>query len=355
MLEVRTLRDGSQAPGEMAEEVADFLRSATRSLDLAQYDFHLEDEAAEIVGGALREAHDRGVAVRIAYDVGHPNPIPVPPPPEPDVTLIASLGVPHKPIAGEPDLMHHKYVVRDGEAVWTGSMNWTNDSFTRQENVVLRVGSQQVARAFTADFEQIWETGDVSRSGFVEPRTTSVDGTPVRAWFTPGHGEDLSARIARALGRATRRIRIASPVITTGAVLAALAQVAAQGRVDLAGVVDQTQMRGVVGEWSKSGNIHWKLPLLQRGLAGGFSGKRSAEWRPEGGLHDFMHAKVTVADDLVFVGSYNLSRSGEKNAENVVELESAELAETLAAYIDEIRALYPPAELETMQERPEPR
>ena len=34
------------------------------------------------------------------------------------------------------------------------------------------------------------------------------------------------------------------------------------------------------------------------------------------------------------------------NAENVVELESAELAERLAAYIDEIRVLYPEVELE---------
>jgi phosphatidylserine/phosphatidylglycerophosphate/cardiolipin synthase-like enzyme len=68
-----------------------------------------------------------------------------------------------------------------------------------------------------------------------------------------------------------------------------------------------------------------------------------------------MHAKVTVADDTVFVGSYNLSRSGEKNAENVVELESAELAERLSSYIDEIRALYPEAELGTLQDTPKPR
>ena len=29
------------------------------------------------------------------------------------------------PIAGVPDLMHHKYMVRDGESVWTGSTNFT--------------------------------------------------------------------------------------------------------------------------------------------------------------------------------------------------------------------------------------
>jgi len=352
VIEIRTLTDGGQTARVVADEVAAFLRAAKRSLDLAHYDFNLVGETAEIVGGAIREAHARGVAVRIIYDVGHRNPIPVPPPPEPDAQLIATLGVDHRPIAGVPDLMHHKYVVRDGEAVWTGSMNWTNDSFCRQENVVVRLVSEEVAAAFTADFEQLWETGSVERSGFVEPRTIGVDSTAVRVWFTPGNGEDLSARIARAIFRAKRRIRIASPVVTTGPVLGALAQVASEGRVDLAGLVDQTQMRGVVGEWGKSGNIFWKLPLLQRGLASGFSGKRSNEWRPEGGVHDFMHAKVTVADDIVFAGSFNLSRSGEQNAENVVELESPELAERLATFIDEVRALYPPAELAVPAEDP---
>ena len=78
-------------------------------------------------------------------------------------------------------------------------------------------------------------------------------------------------------------------------------------------------------------------------LAGSFSGKRSEHWLPTGSLHNFMHAKIVVADDVVFVGSFNLSHSGEKNAENVLELESPELAARLSAYVDEVRARYPAA------------
>ena len=61
-----------------------------------------------------------------------------------------------------------------------------------------------------------------------------------------------------------------------------------------------------------------------------------------------MHAKCVVADDVVFVGSFNLSRSGERNAENVLEIESHAIADTLAAFIDEIRARYPPATVPTL-------
>jgi len=71
-----------------------------------------------------------------------------------------------------------------------------------------------------------------------------------------------------------------------------------------------------------------------------FSGKRSTPWGI-GTVHDFMHAKVTVADDTVFAGSYNLSRSGELNAENVLEFTDPKIANRLADYIDEVRARYP--------------
>ncbi len=346
MIELRTYRQGGQTAADVAETIAEYLSGARRTLDLAHYDFHLAPETAEIVGGAITAAHERGVEVRIVYNVDHRNPIPVPPPPEPDATLILSLGVPHKAISGVPDLMHHKYVVRDGESVWTGSLNWTDDSFTVQENAVLAVDSTEVAAAFTEDFDQLWTRETVEQTGFVEPRTIGLDGTPARVWFTPGYGGDLANRIARAICRAKRRVRIASPVVTTAPVLGALAQVSSEEELDLAGLVDQTQLRGVVQEWHNNGNIFWKLPLLQRALARGFTGKHSSQWRPDGGIHDFMHAKVTVADDTVFIGSYNLSRSGELNAENVVELESPDLAERLAAYIDEIRVLYPDVELE---------
>ena len=307
-----------------------------RTLDLAQYDFNLVDEAKDIVVASIEAAAARGVKIRFLYNVDHANPIPVPPPPEPDVALIATLPVQGQPIAGVPDLMHHKYVVRDGASVWTGSLNWTNDSWSRQENVVAIVHSAAIAKAYRIDFDQLVATGDVMETGFVDPRWD--DG--VRVWFTPGHGEDLSARIAKLIRRAKRRVRICSPVITTGPVLGTLAQVIADGTVDLAGCVDMTEIREVVHQWTVNQNASWKLPLLEQVMAGPFSGKESTPYG-NGTVHDFMHAKVCVCDDTTFVGSFNLSRSGEKNAENVLEIEDAAIADRLATYVDEVRARYP--------------
>ena len=96
--------------------------------------------------------------------------------------------------------------------------------------------------------------------------------------------------------------------------------------------------RQVFRQWAENPRSRWKGPLLERCLVA-FHGKASTPYAP-GALHDYMHAKVTVADDTVFVGSFNLSRSGEENAENVLELRDAVLADTLAAYVDGLRARY---------------
>jgi phosphatidylserine/phosphatidylglycerophosphate/cardiolipin synthase-like enzyme len=345
-MNVITLTDGGQEPGTIANALHDFLSAATTSLDLALYDFKLGPGLEELVVDVIDEAGKRGVAVRLMYNADFRAPIPVPPPPQTAPEDIARLSVPTKPIAGIPDLMHHKYVVRDGSSVWTGSTNWTDDSWSREENVIVALDSPQIAHAFTLDFEQLWQSGNVEDTGTVEPRPVRVDGVEVRPWFCPGFGDALSHRIAKAIGRAKRRIRICSPVLTAAPVLATLAQVIADGKVDVSGALDQTQIEEVQVQWGPTGVASWKLPLLlQIVTSGRFAGKRSTPWGP-GTVHDYMHAKVTVADDVVFVGSFNLSHSGEQNAENVLEIHDPALAERLAGFVDGVRARYPVARLD---------
>jgi len=342
-IELETLTDGGQRPADVARGIAAFLADAQRSLDIAMYDIRSETDAGALVIASLLAAAQRGVAVRLVYDVAHPGPIPVPPPPETAPEAIEALPVPTRGIAGIPDLMHHKFAVRDGEAIWTGSTNWTDDSWSRQENVIVTVESREIAYAHTLAFGQLWERGVVQGTGKVDPRPEDVGGARVRAWFTPEHGEALSHRVAKHIGRARERIRVASPVLTSGPILGTLVEVVNEQRCDVAGVVDDTQVDQVFGQWRTNGVSAWKIPLLRRILEGApFSGKVSTRWQPDS-VHDFMHAKVVVADDTSFVGSFNFSRSGERNAENVLEIRDRGVADRLTRFVDEIRARYPAA------------
>jgi phosphatidylserine/phosphatidylglycerophosphate/cardiolipin synthase-like enzyme len=336
-VEVRTLIDGGQPAEQTAHALAEFFTAAEQTLEIAVYDLNLPPDLVAIVGDALRAAESRGVAIRLAYNLDHAKDVPVPPPPITNPETMEGLPFPTEAIPGVPDLMHHKYVVRDSSTVWTGSTNWTADSWTREENVIVTVDSPAVAARYREDFEQLWTTRDVARSGKVD--TAPVDG--MRVWFCPGRGEKLAHRIAKAIGSAQRRVRVASPVISSAPILATLAQVASDGKVDLAGVVDATQVAEVFEQWRENGNAEWKAPLLRTTLTRApFSGKVTTPYAP-GSVHDYMHAKVTVADDTVFVGSFNLSHSGELNAENVLELQDPQIANQLAAFVDEVRGRYP--------------
>ncbi len=336
-IELTTLTDGGQRAADIARLLSGFLAQAEKSLDLAVYDVRFETDAGGLVLASLLSAVQRGVAVRLLYNVAHPGPIPVPPPPETGPEAIESLPIDTRGVAGIPDLMHHKYVVRDGDAVWTGSTNWTDDSWTRQENVIVTMRSPKIAYAYSLTFDQLWETGQVANTGS-DPRPQRVNGAQVRAWFCPEHGEALSHRVAKHIGKARKRVRIASPVLTSGPILATLVEVLNESRCDVRGIVDDTQVDEVFHQWRTNGVSEWKVPLLQRVLEGAeFSGKASIPWTPES-LHDFMHAKVVVADDTTFVGSFNFSRSGERNAENVLEIADAAIADRMAAYVDELTA-----------------
>jgi phosphatidylserine/phosphatidylglycerophosphate/cardiolipin synthase-like enzyme len=316
--------------------IAGFLAPARVSLDLALYDVRVPGPAGELIAAALTQARDRGVSIRIAFNLDDTRWSRrgrfFPPPPHTQPEILRELGVPIKGIPGEPDLMHHKYVVRDGQAVWTGSMNWTTVSFTRQENVLLTVDEPAVVATYARNFEEIWGTGRIDETG-----AWDVPGV----WFTPGRGRELSQRIATAIGSARERVRIASPVLTAAPVIGTLAEVIAEGRLDVAGVSDGTQVANVFHQWRDNPHSRWKGPVLAQILSSApWSGKPSTPYAP-GTVHDYMHAKVTVADDTVFAGSFNLSRSGELNAENVLERRDAALAARMVEFIDGVRGRYP--------------
>jgi len=351
LIEVLGLDDcGNESDLSQAEmvagRIAGFIGQAEKSLVLALYDVRIPDPIGSIVADAFREAAGRGVKFRLAYnDVGDDkagNFLPaVHPPPETNPEILSQLPIETRPISGVPDLMHHKYMVRDEAAVWTGSANWSIYSWTRQENVLAVIESAALAREYLQNFEELWSTGDVGSSGRGDPNPLRAGDSTLRAWFTPGHGEALAQRIATRLGTAKRRIRIASPVLTSAPILATLAEYGDRpGGFDIRGVIDEPQTDRVFEQWART-RSKWKIPVLAKVLGSlEFSGKASVPWGTAE-LRNFMHAKVTVVDDTVFLGSFNLSRSGEENAENMVEIEDARVAEQLASFIDGICDKYP--------------
>lgn len=357
-LAVTLLGQGEQTGAEIAARLVDFIRSATRSLDMALYDFRLSDPLKKTVADALNERAAAGVAIRIAYDADKPEPPllaqGMDPAPPGTGALVQSLGFPYRRIGG-PKLMHHKYIVRDaptpdteaGNAdayIWTGSTNFTDDAWTVEENNILQIASPALARYYAQDFADLWRTGDIGTSGSfdTEPVTLAYAGTPVtaRVLFSPGRGMAIDNTVARLVIGARRRVRICSMLLNSGSLISALGDLLAAGQVTVNGVYDRTQMASVLIQWQDVPHNVWKIAAVRQIVAhAGLIGKNSTPYSPTT-IHDFMHDKVLVVDDTVVTGSYNFSRSAEFNAENLLILENAALAEQYSAYIDHLIAKY---------------
>jgi phosphatidylserine/phosphatidylglycerophosphate/cardiolipin synthase-like enzyme len=341
------LAEGEQTAEAVMSRLATFIGGAKRSLDFAFYDMRLSDTLKEQFSSALQQRAAAGVRIRICFDADKPlkpdlaaGQDPAPPGTS---AFVQSLGYPWRQIAGMK-LMHHKFIVRDADSVWTGSLNLTDDAFTLMENNVVEIHSAALASAFAQDFDQLWQkenfdnTGE-GGSGSV-PLSFSAQPATVRVMFSPACGLTIDKEIGQRVGSAQRRVRICSLLINSGTLIGVLLDLLRKGRVKIDGIYDRTQMLDVFQQWAEVPQNRWKIPALQEVISrAGLVGKNSTPYSPMA-RHDFMHNKILLVDDTVITGSYNFSRSAQYNAENILFIESAAAAERYSFYIDHLLEKY---------------
>jgi len=346
-LSVFFLAEGEQSVEDVMARLTDFISGAKRALEFAIYDMRFSGPLRTQLAAALRDRVEAGVEIRFCYDADKP--------PQPDLAagqdpapagtgaFVQSLGYPWRRIAGMK-LMHSKFVVRDGQAVWTGSANMTDDAFTLMENNIAEINSQPLAGYYAQNFEELWQKQNFEHAGDIltqpVPLTFSDQSATARVMFSPGCGLEIDAEIARRVRATQRRVRICSLLINSGTLIGELGNLLRRGRVAVDGIYDRTQMEQVYVQWQEVPQNRWKIGALQEIiLRAGLIGKDSTPYTPIG-RHNFMHNKVLVIDDTVITGSYNFSRSAQFNAENILFIESAPLAEVYSAYIDHLKSKY---------------
>jgi phosphatidylserine/phosphatidylglycerophosphate/cardiolipin synthase-like enzyme len=348
-LSVFFLAQGEQTADAVMARLTTFIRAAKQTLDLAVYDMRFSDPLRTQLASALHERAEAGVQIRFCYDGDKP--------PQPNVAagqdpapagtgaFVQSLGYPWRRIAGMK-LMHSKFILRDRQSIWTGSTNMTDDAFTLMENNILEIDSSALANYYAQDFEQLWEKENFDNTGNIQtvlvPLTFSGQTAEARVMFSPGCGLEIDSEIARKVRSAQHRVRICSLLINSGTLISELGNLLRAGRVAVDGIYDRTQMAEVYRQWQEVPQNRWKIDALKDIIARpGLVGKNSTPYTPTG-RHDFMHNKVLVIDDSVITGSYNFSRSAQFNAENILFIESAPLAEAYSNYVDHLKRKYGP-------------
>jgi phosphatidylserine/phosphatidylglycerophosphate/cardiolipin synthase-like enzyme len=345
----------SSQPQDVAGQLAGFIDAAVQSIDIAIYDFRLsEPSLVSTVIGALKQAADRGVTVRIGYDAGKPAAANAatfaaiqadPAPPGTGDFLNGQLGgtpVQLKPIQAGSQLMHSKYVLRDAATaqanVWTGSTNFTDDAWTRQENNIITVQNRTMAASYEVDFTQMWSTGTITGAGLRGSGHARPGGHALGWDFCPGDGPAINTALAARVRGAKERLVVAAMVLTSHEMLSALATAVGKG-IPLTGIYDSGQMDPIVKEWRTNPNdatvvADWETVSAQ------LHHKRSAPYTPTG-VHNFMHLKVLLADDVLTTGSYNFSANAEHNAENQLHTSDPAMVSAYVDYLAAVTATYP--------------
>src|ERR1700730_10778235 len=344
--------------GDVAGRIARFIGEARATLDIAIYDFRLRDDAAAIIADALRAQARKGVVTRIAYDHAtdpggdaisdasprHLEADKKPPGTDSFVRSFADVAQ-VKGITGYRVLMHNKYIVRDADtaeaAVFTGSSNYTNDSWGLQENNLLCLRSQQLASYYARDFNDLWSRGAiVDSTGCRDTGTVRVNDVPVAVAFTPGESPAVVQEIVGAITAARSRLYVASVVLSSGPILAALSEGIDRG-LPLAGLYDGPQMDQVESQW-KAAHVGADKVNTWEKVASRLVRKNSIPYdrHKPNQPHNFMHKKLVVADDVVVTGSFNLSNHAMGNAENVLLIRDQELAKKYEEYIQRLMSTY---------------
>ena len=299
--------------GGIDERFVQFADASTKTLDIAAYEFDLEN-----VAQAMTRAKARGVAVRMVTDSDTVNAT------RDEATQNALKIVRDAGITIVPDersaIMHHKFAVRDGEEIWTGSWNLTVGDTYRLNNNAVRMRSPELARAYTEEFETMFVQ---KKFGAGRPRgrvnePVQVGPMRVQVLFAPEDG--VAQRIAERITQATSQIRFLAFSFTHDGIGKAVLDRAKAG-VPAAGVFEKT---GSETRFSEFGT------MKQAGL----------EVYQDGNPY-VMHHKVFVLDGKTTVtGSFNFSDGADRdNDENTLIVDDPGFASTYLEEVERMLAL----------------
>jgi phosphatidylserine/phosphatidylglycerophosphate/cardiolipin synthase-like enzyme len=347
-LDVYFLSQRAKIDGHASQHLAQFIQGAKTSLLCAIYDL-----ADPSILKALKGAAGRlNTQLHIVYDAGKGKPAQ---PGDPNLSntgkLIKQAGLDAFATAVHVkggNLMHDKFLVRDGADVWTGSGNFTKGGLTLQDNNFLAITSAALAKVYTDDFHGLTHPNHASAHAAKNPRTApprphaavKAGGVTITPYFTTGVNEfeDAETAVVKALNGA-KKVRIAAMNLGDPGILQVLKARFEHAAADIQGVLDPSQMRSVMpppaGKSKQPASLFWFTKDTKR-----FVGAASHAF-VKSDNNNFMHNKLMILDDrTVITGSYNFSEHAEVNDENMLIIDSPAVAKAYNQYFDALFQQY---------------
>lgn len=267
--------------------------SAKTKIDMSIYDLN-DPEIAQ----AFINAHKKGIKVRLVTDTDNAN--------KAGMKAIKEAGLPVVE-DNRSAIMHDKFMIVDGQQVWSGSMNLTSSSLYEHNNVSILYNSTPLATIFTNEFNDMFEKKIFNGSNHtgINPSDVGVESASVRTFFSPKGGTKNA--IALELQKATKSIKVMAFSFTDKDIAQIMVNKKANN-LDVQGVLDGCEM-------SSQYSVYRTL-------------KDAKVEVYRDGNQALMHEKNFIIDDnIVITGSYNFSANADKNNnENCMIIKSPDIA-----------------------------
>jgi phosphatidylserine/phosphatidylglycerophosphate/cardiolipin synthase-like enzyme len=215
-------------------------------------------------------------------------------------------------------LMHNKFIIFDGQTVWTGSTNLTENGIFRNNNNVLVVESPEAAAIYEREFQELWagQFGPSSPST-VDQQSVTVASTDLEIRFAPE--DEAMAHLISLVEGAQESIYFMAFSFTDDNLAAAMLDKIEEG-VEVKGIFET---RGSESPYSELYSIACAgMDVRQDGNPG------------------TMHHKVIIIDGRTLAtGSFNFSENAdESNDENLISLANAVIARQYQREFDRLWA-----------------
>ncbi|MBN1285802.1 MAG: phospholipase [Anaerolineae bacterium] len=275
---------------------------ASQTIDIAAFEMNLDS-----VTDALVRARQRGVQVRMVTDdeSGVEDT-------ETTIDRLVDAGIPVVDDRRNP-YMHDKFVIIDGEQVWTGSWNFTRNGTFRNNNNAIAITSPALADIYTRKFDKMFENKQFGGSSPSSAGSVVINDTPIQVYFAPE--DKVGDKIAALIEGARKSVRFMAFSFTHDKIGAALNEQASDG-VKVEGIFEE---RGSGTEYSELTYLYCQnLPV-----------------RVDGNPRVFHHKVFIIDDETVITGSFNFSKNADtSNDENVLIIQDAEIAAQYNAEFD---------------------
>jgi phosphatidylserine/phosphatidylglycerophosphate/cardiolipin synthase-like enzyme len=279
-----------------------FLGGAKESIIAAFYDLEYQP-----VADALIERHAAGVDVQLVTDSHYRD--------RDALEACLAAGIPITFDEREA-FMHNKFAVVDDAYVWTGSTNITYNGLFKNNNNAVLITSRVLAKNYTVEFNELFEGEFGGRSPKRTPRhRLELDNVLIECYFAP---EDRAqVQILDEIEDAETSIDVMAFAFTALPIAEAMAD-----RID-----DGVKVRALF-ETRNAGSKYSRDDWLK---------DRGAEVYLDSNPNTMHHKVIVIDTDTVVTGSYNFSKSAERdNDENVLILHDSAVAQAFTTEFERL-------------------